>query len=170
MLGVCVFTNGCGNGITVPESDATPPDIEMGVYGFEEPIALTPSSASVTRTVDPGQTISFLATATDKDGGVKSVAIHGTTLRHCVGDQYSQMMHGTLVSQNPDDAQVGETAQTARTTFMKLEIPKEENMCNEGYSFRSYHGTFYATGENFHDGTMSTATITLKCAATPRED
>ncbi|MEJ2552207.1 MAG: hypothetical protein P8Z34_16160 [Anaerolineales bacterium] len=148
----------CGENITVPDADDTPPTISLSVLiPGEEEIVLTSESDYVERAVDRRDTITFTAIAKDEDGGVINVKIIGEVTVDCVSENYGQRKTAYLLSENPIDAGPGDTAQTVRMTSMSTSIETNINGCTGNYEFNWLEGEVYAYAENFHSGVSVSA-------------
>lgn len=148
----------CGENITVPDADDTPPTISLSVLiPGEEEIVLTSESDYVERAVDRRDTITFTAIAKDEDGGVINVKIIGEVAVDCVSENYGQRKTAYLLSENPIDAGPGDTAQTVRMTSMSTSIETNINGCTGNYEFNWLEGEVYAYAENFHSGVSVSA-------------
>lgn len=151
-----IFLAGCdGGGIKVPSSDQTPPTAKLeaiisSTVG-DEAIELTSESSPVTKYLQKDKPIKFLAVATDKDGGIKNIAIKGGLTVFCKGTNLGAAYE--LAAINPDEAEVGDTALKTRATSMLID---PAGYCTES-SIEKFQGSVAAIAENFHGGIDQTA-------------
>jgi len=156
-----LLVTGCPKEIKVPPSDRTPPTVVLLVSGIGPAFTLTEGgNAEIRSLTSSDTTIVLVAIANDEDGGIKNVQIQGEVAVSCAGGSgLEQMNRASYISQNPDDAHVGESALNQRATSITLRVPELQEMCTGTWTFLSLRGTFVGLGGNFHGGNAETASL-----------
>jgi hypothetical protein len=168
--------------ITVPESDSTPPVVELEVTGLGTTYHLRPGDPGVTVDVAAGDQLYFKAVARDEDGGVAYVAVEGEIVSTCAGPgDLGRTRFASIRQDFRDTARPGETALKIRqiTWFHDLALRTEQACADlDGYVLTEYSGFLYAVGENFHRLRAHSPTFSFRVvlsasapllAATPEE-
>jgi hypothetical protein len=149
-----VLLTACGEPITVPPSDSTPPTVSMSIDFTNrdenrETLTLTPGGNSASRELSPTEPVAVLASGEDDDGGVKSISINITMTIFCIGEELGESHH--LLPANRSDARPGQTASTVEVVEWTFDPTTE---CPDGVD--EITAGLRATAENFHGGTATT--------------
>lgn len=155
----------CGAPIQVPSSDSTDPEIAL-TYGRLESSVVTLNEGDANRTytlqAPTNQVVSFIATATDEDGGVHRASIHTSIGFRCENRDTTQTnARGHGGESEVNNAQPGEDAETVLATSLKLDFSDVHTECQPGSSFLGAQYEIFASAENFHGGTAETPRVTI---------
>jgi hypothetical protein len=167
VVSAILFLSGCPKPVILPESDSTPPLIEMIVSretrdGVVSQVKLTPTSSPVHQEVCLGDTIIFSANAIDLDGGVRSVAITGAASAGCSDEDIGLAADGlynktnTAAAANP-----GDEVSEKRSAFLNIPVASSASGCPMGYSYKRVSGTFRGRAYNYYGGEQETSTYTF---------
>ena len=166
LIRLCDHQNFPGEPITVPASDSTPPAARLTVLVPNQPNKeITSKDNNYSITLPPAsQDISLIAFGEDTDGGVKNIAVDGEIKVECQSARFGSISYPRYIKENADNAQVGGTAQTQRLTSLTISVG-DLMKCEPGYIFKSMHGEFSATAENFHGGKDTTKSFIFDVTA-----
>jgi hypothetical protein len=164
---------GCGDGgngsdvVTIPSSDGSSPSVVMDAhFNVEQRPYLTVANGSAPQQAgaQPDETVTFIATGSDIDGGVKTIEIWHTT-DHCalphpddegVAATCQALLRPSVAANNPDPdimKTAGATAAKSRTVSYNVNFPHD--------STRSFKEDVWAKVVNWAGEEIQSAHITI---------
>jgi hypothetical protein len=164
---------GCGDGgngsdvVTIPSSDGSSPSVVMDAhFNVEQRPYLTVANGSAPQQADaePDETVTFIATGSDTDGGVKTIEIWHTTDTCSLGDPDADeqatacqaLIRPSIAAKNPDPdimKTAGATAAKSRTISYNVHFPLDSN--------RSFKEDVWAKVINWAGDEVGSAHITI---------
>jgi hypothetical protein len=164
-VALVVAAAGCGDDdddvVTIPSSDGSSPSVVMDAhFNVEQRPYLTVGNGSATQDADaePDETVTFIATGSDTDGGVKTIEIWHTT-DHCAlapGVACQALLVPSVAAKNPDPditKTAGASAAKSRTVSYNVHFPLD--------SERSFEENVWAKVVNWAGDEIRSARITI---------
>jgi hypothetical protein len=166
-VALVVTAAGCGGNddfVTIPSSDGSSPSVVMDAhFNVEQRPYVTVTNGSTPQQADaePDETVTFIATGTDTDGGVKTIEIwhtrngcprHGEDFGDGTGATCQPLLLRSIAAKNPDPdimKTAGETAAKSRTVSYNVHFPVDSN--------RSFEETVWAKVINWAGAERETA-------------
>ncbi len=173
VVALVVAAAGCGDDddssdvVTIPSSDGSSPSVVMDAhFNVEQRPYMTVANGSAPQQADadPDETVTFIATGSDTDGGVKTIEIWHTTDRCSLGDPDDEeqatacqaLLAPSIAAKNPDPdimKTAGATAAKSRTVSYNVHYPPD--------STRSFKEDVWAKVVNWTGGEVRSARITI---------
>jgi hypothetical protein len=169
-----VAATGCGNGddssdgVTIPSSDGSSPSVVMDAhFNVEQRPYMTVANGSAPQqaSAKADETVTFIATGSDTDGGVKTIEIWHTT-DHCplphpgpdddLAEACQPLLRPSIAAKNPDPdimKTAGATAAKSRTISFNVHFPPD--------STRSFKENVLAKVVNWTGDEVWSASITI---------
>jgi hypothetical protein len=163
----CGDDDGSADVVTIPSSDGSSPSVVMDAhFNVEQRPYLTVANGSARQQADaePDETVTFIATGSDTDGGVKTIEIWHTTDRCSLGDPNAEeeatacqaLLSPSVAAKNPDPdimKTAGATAAKSRTVSYNVQFPPD--------STRSFKENVWAKVVNWAGDEVRSADITI---------
>jgi len=87
--------------VSVPPVDATPPTVKLDIYGIgdptENPVSEDSSCCTIRRSVPERNQLTLVASAEDRDSGVKTLALNAAVIRTCQAQSAPGVPVGTPI-------------------------------------------------------------------------
>lgn len=159
VLSLIILTSACTpapeNFVVVPTNDSTPPTVGMTVNDNNK-INIDVNEASQPITIQASSdTVTVIASATDKDGGIKMVELWATYTYYKPGQISGPTLAGAPEKQDISNAQIGESTLKNRFFFYNFDLRKELG------SWSSIKVDVWVEGENFYGGRVSTPIVSM---------
>ena len=162
-----VAAAGCGDDddssdvVTIPASDGSSPSVVMDAhFNVEQRPYMTVANGSAPQQADaePDETVTFIASGSDTDGGVKTIEIWHTTddCAPAVGVTCQALLRPSIAAKNPDPdimKTAGATAAKSRTVSYNVHFPLD--------STRSFKENVWAKVVNWAGDDVLSAQITI---------